>query len=144
MTGIHDINLAIDAAYDTLPANITNNTVRDNANVQPPNDRNTIGIRLTILHGDANQVTIGLPGRLRSTGTIMAMVHGPLEKGDKDVNLIAEQIAAKFRWRTVGGFVRCLTPNVSGGRRDEELDQWRVDVACPFFADGIVTPETST
>lgn len=142
--GVDNINSAIDTAYNTLSAAITGNTVHDNSNKAQPETRNIIWVRFSIVYGEARKATIGIPGKQRNIGTVMATVYGPLEKGDKDVNLIAEQIAAKFRWRTVGGFIRFKTPTVSGGRRDKEVNQWRVDVSCPFLADEIITPEAST
>ena len=101
----------------------------DNAAFKPP-DR-TPWVRITILPGDSQLVTLGNRKRYLTLGTVTVQVFTPSGQGDGLALEIATDAATVMRSKTVSG-VRLKTPSVQ-----------RVGVDGPWFQLNVNTPYQS-
>jgi hypothetical protein len=96
--------------------------------------RDTNSVRLTILDGNAEQISFGNPGTnlVRHVGVIMIQIAVPGGAGTVAIRPIADAAMTIFRNQTFGG-VRCRIPYVLS--RDEEPPFLIWTIACPFERD---------
>ena len=102
----------------------------DNVGAAPPDGEPWV--RLTIEHGDGEQVSIGAARRWRQTGTVRVQVFAPVGEGGGEALAIADDVASVFRGVSEPG-VRFAAPGltrVGPGRRWYELQ-----VAVPWTAE---------
>ena len=96
-------------------------------------------IRLEVKPESSRQVDFGAAKRrFRVRGVAIALIHFPIEVGDK-LNLeMADAIVDAFRGVTFQGVV-FQTPIVrSLGRSNNDKDEWQTEVSCPFFKDNLI------
>lgn len=89
-------------------------------------------VRLSVIPGDAEQVSTGDPKRFRTPGIMIASIFGPFGKGDKDINELADFISTKFRCVTQSEVV-FQTPKIQRIGRSGPF--WQVNVICPWYLD---------
>lgn len=109
-------------------------TQQDNAPFKVP----TSGIycRLKLDYDDSSQEEFGNNKSFRKHGIVIAQIYGPLKKGDKDLLIVGDFIARRFRAVTDGAVTFNTSSLKPKGRKGKH---WRVDVECPFFANNIVS-----
>lgn len=104
----------------------------DNAPFTEPADSKWV--RFAVLEADSSQVSLGTGRRFRTPGVAVAQIFVPIQQGDKDALVLADQIKLAFRAQSVGGVVY-KTPSL---RRVGRTGKWyQINVNCPFYADDI-------
>ena len=121
-TQIEDVE-GIDVQYDNQPP------------ITKPDD--ALWVRLAVNIRDTGQKSIGdqTQKRYRCQGEMVASIYIPLTQGDQPALALADKIADAFRTVTDTD-VTFKTPTMSTEGR--EGNEWRVDVSCPFYSDGIL------
>jgi len=96
--------------------------------------RDTSSVRLSILDGDAQQISFGSPGTnlVRHVGVIMIEIAAPGGAGSITIRPIADAAMTVFRNVTFGG-VRCRIPYVMSRQEEPPFLIW--SIACPFERD---------
>lgn len=96
--------------------------------------QNTSQVRLTILDGNAEQISFGNPGTnlVRHIGVIMAQIAVPAGAGTVAIRPIADAVMTIFRNQTFSG-VRCRIPYVMNREEEPPFLIWTI--ACPFERD---------
>jgi len=109
-------------------------TQYDNADFAVP-DR-TLWCRHFINYGDSFTITFGADTNVeRTLGIMVAQLRGPLNKGDKDLLVVADKIKTKFTNKTIGGLV---FRSVSVGIVGQENDDYVLNVSVPFQSDELI------
>lgn len=124
----------IEARFSTAWA-ATTPVAYGNVPLEPP--QNSSWVRLTILDGDAQQVSIGtgVAGAIhRNAGLIIAQIFTALGAGERPARLLADQVANIFRSAQFSDII-CRSPRVevigdTGG-------YYQVNVAVPFQRDTV-------
>lgn len=106
-------------------------TVYDNDPTSPPADGSN-WCRFAIRRADSEQIEAG-PASFRKHGIAYAQLFGPVEKGDKELLLLADAIEAAFQGQTAVG-VRYGKVTVRPVGNDRS-GAYQVNVEIPFTAD---------
>lgn len=109
-----------------------------NANPDPPQSPTSAGTKgylvVSLLPGEAHQVSIGIPGnnRFRQPGVLQVQIYTPSSDGDKTTLEIADIVCNAFRSKNEGGVIyKTPYPKVFG----TSGAWWRIDVICPWHSD---------
>lgn len=90
-------------------------------------------VRLNIMWGAANQVSMGSTPLHRTTGTVIVQIFIPIGRGEGTAYLIADEVADFFRRkRTSGMLFRSPYPRRVG---PDEGKWWQLNVVVPFQYD---------
>lgn len=109
-------------------------TQYDNAPFTQP--QNQGWVRFRVLPESSRQVDFGAAKRrFRVQGEAIALVHFPIECGDRKNMETADAIVDAFRGLTFQGVI-FRTPSVRNlGRNGEE---WLTEISCPFLVDNLI------
>lgn len=133
------IGLSIQGIHDAIRCKIEDFLVplndcpvqHDNAPFEKPSS--SCWLRANILISSNRQVDTGAKlRRYRTTGMLIFNIFTPINGGDLEANLIADNIVSIFRSTNVSGIIFKVP---SSGVRRREGKEWTVKVECPFFAD---------
>jgi len=129
-----DVSNAIRSAFDTLVA--SHNSVPVFYDNGPPgNIQEPQWVRLSVIHGDPQSVTLGSKRRVRSAGIATAQIFVPVLGGDQPALQLADLVNEAFRAVHVGG-ADFLTPAVKTVGADGT--HWQVNVSMPFTFDRFI------
>jgi len=101
-----------------------------------PRPDDSLWIRLAILLGTKEQVSLGDKKRFRQPGIIVASIFTQIGKGTKDSDSLADSITTAFQAQTVNGVVYMTPYQVPVGRQGQD---WQANINCPFYSDFVET-----
>lgn len=91
-------------------------------------------VRLSILNGDSNQISVGsTAGLYRNAGVISISVFTEANQGTKAGLTLADQAAAVFRGAFFGSGIKCRSPRITD--LGLEGKYYRHEVSIPFMRD---------
>lgn len=104
----------------------------ENIEFTPPD--NAYWVRLYILNGDANQISLGAAKSLhRFVGVIVVQVFGPANEGEAGVRDVADAVANIFRAVDFGSGITCRSPTYT--RVGVQGAYFQGNVSAPFYRD---------
>lgn len=117
--------------YDTTLYVLHDNAPEDSAR-KPPHDK--VWCRVSVILGDNKRPEVGGGANktYRRIGMMVVQIFGPIGRGTKMLDDLADEIESKFR-SVVDTAVWFSTPSTLPGRRDGPW--WNINVNCPFRAD---------
>jgi len=78
-------------------------TYGDSETPDHPDDQSWV--RLTVLSGDQNQVSMGQLRRFRRPGVVVVQIFVPAGSGDGEARELADSVASVFQGRTINGVI---------------------------------------
>jgi hypothetical protein len=107
----------------------------ENTTFTPPSD--TVWARVTVREGESFPADFGSSSiRRRTPGVLFVNLFAPLNKGTKDVIVLADVVADKFSHADIGSGLMFQTASIQRLGRVE--NEFQVNVTCPFVADDFV------